>query len=519
MLEQSLSPKEYFLWTKNVEKHYPWERQYLNLEFLEYEKKRISEAMNWCRKVKRAGIGCNLDEISLYVLPLELYSSWKAAIAESGNFGYTGLSTLSNNPQASIVGLIPPTVKHPQEYRLILIRKSKGRIIFNERLNRAEHMIEIEEWEYLDSDYIYRDVPFEKKILSKILSENLGGNELIASSFQSPLIGAPHDGALGGISLSSIAGDSSFARELVKTIQLIVPPEYRTLQPPKSAYRGIKFHHAQGIDFHFAERPYPSSNLISGFCPNKYNIVDRELMKRRRFSGEYSIFSTMNSEEGGTAAWKELLVNFTNTEITLPENLDDLVEADVYLKRFRGIINEDLWIQIVFSRQYKPTIGIQMENAFIDTVRSLRKDFDVLLSDIHRQDEDREYQVQCLLGPSKYNLGRIAQSFARADEKREVDAYYLKKARNLLIDNFTGFIEHPEFERERWKMEANRANARFKIVQTEIINNPYSSSIEIFNRVKFSGLFKDIYDLQDLLDWMKKKGHVFENQNKRYVWV
>lgn len=392
--------------------------------------------------------------------------------------------------------------------------------MFNQRLNETAFVIVIEEWEYLDSDYVYLDVPYEKRIVSKIISEYLVDDEQISLSFQSPVISAPYDGSFGGISLSSIAGGSSFAKELVKTIRLLVPPEYRTVMPPKSVYKGSTFNYARGIDFQFAERPYTSRNILSGICPKEYAGVDKELSRRRTFTGEFSIFSTINPVGSGTEAWKELLGNFTNTEVTLPENLDDLIEADVYLKYLRNVINEDLWIQIVHSRQYKPEINSEMDDVFIRAVAGLKKDFDVLLSDIHKkEEEDREYVVRSLLSPSVYNLKRLAQSFARSDEKEVLNADHLKRARNLLIDNFTGFIEHPEFKRMRWKMEASRAQARFSVVQTEIVNNPRSSAAEIFEAVKSTGLFKDVYDLQDLLDWMQERGYVIVDMKKQYRWV
>jgi hypothetical protein len=515
-LGQSLSLDEYYLWRKDT-KVYPWQRQYLNVEFYKYEQERIIKAQNWCKRARRVGLNSNLDEISLYVVPLELSTSWKAAIAKSRDFSYIGLSSLFNSPQAVLIGLVPYTLQQPQEYRLILITKSKGKTLFNERLYKAEYVVVVEEWEYLDSDYIYRDVSCEKRIVSKIIRETLIDDEQIALSFQSPVISAPHEGTFGGISLSSMAGDSAFAKELVKTIQLLVPPEYRTVTPPVSAYKGVLFNYARGIDFRFAERLYAASNILSSFCTKDYAGVNRALSRRRTFTGEFSIFSTIDHVGGGTVVWKELLKNFTNTEVTLPEDLDDLVEADVYLNYLRNVINEDLWIQVVHSRQYRPGMSAEMDDVFIRVAAGLKEDFDVLLSDIHKKEEDREYVVRSLWSPRKYNLKRIAQSFARSDEKDELNADHLRKARNLLIDNFTGLIQHPEFERMKWKMEASRADARFLVVQTEIVNNPRSSAAEIFEAVKSTGLFRDIYDLQGLLDWMEKKGIVIVDRNRRYA--
>ncbi len=517
MTSESLSPKEYYLWIEG-EIHPPWQRQYLNTEFLKYERNRIVKTRDWYEKAKRVGLTSDLDEISFYVVPLQLSTSWKAALAQSECI-YIGLSVLSNSLQEPAIGLIPYGVEQPQEYRLILIAKSRLNRIVNERLNEVQNGILIKEWEYQDSDYIYRDVPYEKRIVSKIIAETLIGDEHICLSFQSPLLSAPYNGALGGVSLSSLSGDSSFARQLVKTIQCMVPPEYRTLTPPKGVYRGSKLPYRNGIEYHLAERPYPSNNILSSFCPKKYAGVDRELSKRRKFTGEFSIFSTINPMGSGMDAWTELLLNFTKTEVTLPEKLDDLIEADVYLKYLEKAINEDLWIQIVHSRQFMPGIDKKADDEFMNIINLLKADFDIRLSEFYKNEESREYLVRSLISPSKYNVKRIAQSFARCDERDVVSADDFKRARNLIIDNFIGFIENPDFERIRWKVETSKANARFLIVQTEIINNPRSLAAGIFEAVKSENKFNDIYDLQRLLDWMENKGYVIVSRDNRYTWA
>ena len=516
MTAQSLSLKEYYLWTERTPRP-PWQRQYLNTEFLTYERKRIVKTYEWFEKAKRTEF-TNLDEISFYVVPLILSASWKAAVAQS-ECVYVGLSVLSNSLQYPAIGLIPHGVLQPQEYRLILLTASRLKRIVNERLKKVEYAILINQWEYLDSDYIYRDVPYEKRIVSKILEETLIGDKHMCSSFQSPIISAPYDGAVGGISLSSLSADSSFATQLVKTIQRIVPPEYRIIPPPKKVYKGSTVPYGQGIDYHLAERPYPSRNIVSSFCPVKYAEVDRELLKRRKFAGEFSIFSTINPAGSGMDAWTALVLKFTNTEVTLPEKLDDLIKSDVYLKYLEKAINEDLWIQIVHARQFMPGMDTKADEEFIKIINLLKADFDVQLSTFHKNEEAREHLVRSLIHPSMYNVKRLAQAFARSDERDTMNADDFKRARNLIIDNFTGFVENPDFERIRWKMEASKANARFLIVQTDLINNPRSRVADIFERVKSENQFKDIYDLQGLLDWMHREGLVIVSGDNRYTWA
>lgn len=120
-----------------------------------------------------------------------------------------------------MIGLIPQIIKQPIDHRLINITKSKKLYSFNRLFNKVECVLVIEDWEELESDKIYVDVSHESKIISKILDENLFGDEQISLCFQSPIISAPFDGSIGGISLSSISGSSSFSKELTKTIQLM----------------------------------------------------------------------------------------------------------------------------------------------------------------------------------------------------------------------------------------------------------------------------------------------------------
>lgn len=518
---QSLPLEEYYLWKRKVETQYPWQRQFLNSEFLKYEIKRTKDCQDWYKKFLKSGNNSGLGVASFYIVPMEISSPWKAAIADLGNFNYVGLSALFNSPSVTVTALIPYTIKQPQEYRLIEIIKSKRMNIVNRRLNMVEPVAIIDSWDYLKSDSIYVDVPYEKKIIQNVLSENLIDNDQISLSFQSPIISAPYvDGSIGGISLSSISGDSAFAKELLKTIQQVVPPEYRTLIPPKSAYNGHTFPYLEGIGFHLAERPYLDHNIFSTLYAKQYPILENEQSQRYKFNGEFSIFSTFNPDEGNvTQIWKESLKNFNATEVTLPWEIDELIEWDVDLRRLKRVVSEDLWMQVVNARQCMPRMNADADNDFIKTINLLKADLDTLLSDVNKQAESREYLISSMMHQLSYNLKRVAQSIARADENDLLDGKHLKKARGLIIDNFTGFIHHPRFHLVKSRMESKKEDARFSVIQTEIINHPRSSTAEIFEAIKTTKLFKDIYDLQELLDWLHRRGHMIIDSNKRYIWV
>lgn len=519
-MPQLPSLKEYYLWQKRVEKSYPWQRQYLNYEFLNYEQRRIRGLSDWNKKFKEAKINSGLESASFYVKPVGLNSSWKAAVAEYGNFNYIGLSALSNSPSILVIGLIPRSSKQPQDHRLIDITKSKRINLVNKMKNIVEPAVLIEEWNPLKSDSIYVDVPYEKKIISKLINENLINDEQISLSFQSPIISAPFGGVIGGVSLSSIYDNSSFAKELAKTIQLMVPPEYRTLPPPKSVVKGHDFQYLDGVEFCLAERPLSDENVLSSIYANQYDRVDKELALRYNFRGEFSVFSAINPPEGNwTQIWKELWKNFTAAEITLPDKFSELKDSDVVI-HLNKVIDEDLWIQVVHSRQYMPGMDDNIENELIKKVNHLKEHFDIMLSDTEIQYESRSFLVDKLASQSKDNLLRIAQSFARAEEKNQLDYNHFKKATDLIKENFDGLIKHSEVNKIKTKIRRRKRieNPRYSVVQTEIINNPYSTTAEVFEAVRSTKSFKDVYDLQHFLDWLRERGFVIVDGKKRYIW-
>lgn len=519
-MTQMISLKEYYPWSKCSEARFPWERQYLNYDFLKFEKKKINDLSNWYNKFQKTERNKYLDAASFYVKPVSLNSSWKAAIAECGDFNYVGLSALCSSPPLLLIGLIPRIRKQPLYHRLINITKSKKMYLFNRLFNKAESVLFIEDWDELESDRIYVDVAYESKIISKILDEKLFGDEQISLCFQSPIISAPFDGSIGGISLSSLSGSSSFSKELTKTIQLMVPPEYRTLQPPKIIFDGKYFQYRNGIEFRLSERPYSDNNVLSSFFTTQYNIINSELRMRSKFSGEFSIASSISPNKADmNLMLQELWKNFSDTEITLSKEIDKLPESDTDLTRLQKVIDEDIWLQVVNSRQYSPIMSKDAEKDFTENIDNrLWEDFDALLPDTYKN-ESREFLIRKLLSQSKCNLMRIAQSFARSEIKEQLERTQLKDARNLILDNFTDLVMRSDVRKIESKVGKRVTNPRYLVVQTELISNPGLTTQELFNAVKSTNLFRDLYDLQGFLDWLDENGFVSLDPKKRYRWV
>ncbi|RLF34063.1 MAG: hypothetical protein DRN07_00860, partial [Thermoplasmata archaeon] len=373
----------------------------------------------------------------------------------------------------------------------------------------------------LPSDNIYLDVPFESQILSKIIIDILGVENNIGQSFQSPIISAPYNAidAVGGISLSSFSLKSSFARELVKNILLMAPPEYRILPLPKSLIKGYNFEKRKGISFHFAEKPLIDRNFLAR--ATTYDNLKIELLNRKRFNGEYSVCSTLaSSYDDKHSLWAEFLKNFSSIEIILPTQLDRLIEADIELKKFRREINEDIWIQVAHAREIQP--GMQdSKDAFEDTAFKIEQDFDSILSDNYKKKE-REIIVHSMLPGLLGNIKRLSQSFARAENKKSVNLSHLKNARNLIIDNFHMLQEIPEIRKIRIRAdEKKKRNARYSIIRTHLIIHPGSTSKEMYKEIKDTELFKNQRDLEEFLNWLylRPNSPISKDVNNRYYWI
>ncbi len=204
-----LSLNEYYLWKSNSASRYPWQRKFLNVDFLKYEQRRIKLLSSWYCSYINKDYGSTLEETSFYVIPIELSSSWKSTIAELGYTNYIGLSALQNSPQILLIGLFSSLdTNFPKEYSLIKIRAKKVALI-NRKLGIPSYAVHIESWESLPSDTIYIDTPHDKKLIPEILKENLTHDEQLVAAFQAPIISAPKVyGSIGGIALSCMAASS-----------------------------------------------------------------------------------------------------------------------------------------------------------------------------------------------------------------------------------------------------------------------------------------------------------------------
>jgi hypothetical protein len=245
--------------------------------------------------------------------------------------------------------------------------------------------------------------------------------------------------------------------------------------------------------------------------------LHQSLIDRNNFDGEYSLFSSIKVSEG-TRRQKilETFMNFTQTEITLSDIDQLLTDDDMYIRPLLKTIDENLWIQIVHAHHNNPKEGKNYDKEHRDIIELISKDYDVILADKFKQEKTRNYIIQSMLNKTSSNIKRLAQSFARADDKTEITNKFLKESRRTTLDNFERLINEPSIGKEINYIKNHESDERYNVVQATLINTPHLTAVEIFREVKLTELFKDEYDIQTLLDWMHKKGYVIRDSQNRY---
>ena len=436
---------EYYLWRKKSDKQFPWERSYFEREFLKFEKKRINEVRPWWKIFLKKQDYSKLEEVAFYTLPIQgqISRSWRAAIADEEGYSHIGLSVFSNSPQMVLFGLIPYGVERPRDYELIRLINPQKIIIFNKRINQARNMVMFSEWSYEESDTVYQGLKVEKNIISKIFTENNFNDYNFAKCLQQPVVSSPIIEKVGGIGVSSVSKETNYAKNLLKTLQLMVPPEYRCINPPRVAMNGYSYKLCEGINFRLAERPLRCNHYLSGFHRTNDNHLKKEMDVRRKFGGEYSIFSSQKLPSGTqTEIMKNLYLNFSNIEITIPYEIEKFNWEELYLKDIIRDINEDLWIQ-VFQLRNK-SITPPKDEYKIKTLENIKADLSTILEKEFRYEEDLFLQTKFLSNNTIDNICRMGLSIARSENENRVKMKHLNQATKLTMNNLGIFPEHPE---------------------------------------------------------------------------
>jgi len=511
-----LKSKEWYLWRKHSNKKYPWER-YLNTDFLKSERKRISDVDGWMKKFKRVPYRASLGEVCHYVVPTKIKPSWLTYLGK-GNYLCKGLSALRNCPIYPLIAFFP-SGKIPTDYSLIRINSSKKIALLNSytKSTIGEHAIVVEDWEELESDYIYPDVPVESGIISKIIEENTYTKKSLAESIGAPLISSPFIlGDVGGISLASILDDADSSQGLNIALQMMLPPEYRSFSPPKSGIRGREREIRDGISIHVAERIITGRNYVSSVEGSSFSVMEPEKRKRADFRGEYSILGAMikSSNRERRQLYKEMLHKFFESEVSIP-NLSEQIDADGVLNLI-NTVDEDLWLQIVSMRQKTPPLSISQQEEE-NYRRKIKKDIDVVLCE-KMPEAFRDIVAEIKVKDCMENLKREAKSLARAEGKEKVDLSLLHHARNDFLDRFWQLEDDEMFRNIKYDAKNEWNKIRSFNVENILRELKRATIEEIYQRVDKT-FFKDREDLKGLLKSLQQKDRVIKDPENRYIWV
>jgi len=514
-----LKSGEWYLWKKHSNKRYPWDR-YLNTDFLKSERKRITDVNGWVKTFQRLPYGASLKEVFYYVVPIKIKPSWLTYLGERDYF-CKGLSALRNCPIYPLIAFFP-SGKIPTDYSLIRINSSKKIALFDSstKSTTGEYAIIVEDWEELDSGSIYVDVPFENRIISKMFEENINAEKNLAESLQSPLVSSPFVfGDLGGISLASIIDGSDFAHELCKTMELMLPPEYRSFSPPKSGIRGRNVDIRSGIGIHVAERIVTGRNYLSSVEGSTFKLMDEESRRRFSFQGEYSILGAMiKSQSTGRQLHKDMLHKFFESEVSIP-NLSRLIEYDAYIPDLTKAIDENIWLQVVSMRQKTPSIDISYQEE--KRLRNgIKEDIETVLCE-RMPEQYREILSEIRANNCLENLKREAKSLARAEGRETVDFSLLRNARNNFLDRFWDLEKDVEFRNIKYNAKIEWKNIRSFIVENILRKLGRATAEEIYKKID-KDFFKDIGDLKGLLTWMQRRKpypFMIKDSQNRYIWV
>lgn len=518
----TFSKSEYYPWFSNSG-NAPWNRQFTNFEFLKTEKKRLEDTEKWYKSYFKAKVMGDLPEVIYYILPVELSSNWRSVVNELEEYQYKGLSCLKNSPQFPLIALFHKDAKLPDDYSLIHIISSRKIVLMNNKLSmkhNCEYAILIDSFEELPSDYVYQDVPFDKKLIGDILYKNLGQDEYVSKSLQSPILSSPFVmGKYGGIGMASMLQNTSFVDELLKSIQMMLPPEYRAIPPPKDVLNGqwmsmLNQSKTEKINFHFSEQLAGSKNQVGYSSGASYNTISKQIQNRLAFNGEYSFIGTVVSDGTAKEVFDDMLKNFTRTEVTA-FYLDKLKESDVYLKHLQRDTNEDVWLNIVHARQFNPTLNAKDIN-MQTWENKIRKDWDVFLPEMGYP-ENMDFVKDQKVKQTMNNIIRLAQANARGEARTEITEKDIEEARKMFTTSAEELVSHPITTKA--KVIVARQKEQNRVESIKIILDQGTSTIdELWAQLKNTGYYENQQDFNRIIDWLHQKGFIIKMASG-YTWI
>lgn len=518
---RKLTKSQYYSWYDRSSKTSPYHR-YLNREFMLAEEQRIQKTKEWFKEYRDAEEGEKLGEVKYYQLPIKITKGWSENIAQRGEYNVRGLSALRNCIQNPLVGLYPRDIDLPLDYSLIRIISSEKVVLTNDKVPRGQYALQINEIEPLPADHLYVDVPFEKNSVNKVLYESLNHDEFTANALESPLLSSPiASQGYGGVGMTSTMSNTPFVQELFRQLQIMMPPEYRSVPAPKTDRKGkwksLGNGRKQKIRFNVAERHVDPQSDISLARGSSYDVINTEINRRLKADGEYSFVGSLVPKGGNTQIFNEVLGKFTQTEITT-FHLHQMREADVNLQNLRRNIGdyEELYLSMVHARQLQP--AIDQSKLKLDSWKDdLRKEWDAYLPQMGHE-EDLHFVKDMMAEQSLENLKNLAQSRTRARGGKKVKKKDMKEAFSMFNRSVDELVNHDITQNARDQIRSRTKNEKHQTLHT-ILNIGRYTTDEIWEQVEAQGIFKNKNKLQAYLDWLDSEDYIIRGPYRRYRWL
>jgi hypothetical protein len=298
----------------------------------------------------------------------------------------------------------------------------------------------------------------------------------------------------------------------------MVPPEYRSVRPPKYALRGTHEIIDNGINIHIAERIVQGTSYLSSRYGLEFRVMDYEIKKRTKFQGEYSILGALiSSQDKGKELFNDMVHRFFEAEVSIP-NMSEQLGDHAYIPNLVKMTDEDLWLQIVHMRQTMPAINIslQFEKEIIET---LEKDMNIILTDTEMPENYIDIMAAMNARQCMENLKREAFSIARAEGTNNVGIDHIKHARSNFKERFYQLINDERFKNITYMNQFNFDEMRKFVVENILRMLEYATPEEIYENCDHKHLFKDSEDIRILLEGQRILNKVIIDQNGRYRWI
>jgi len=519
----NMSLNRAYLWKRNSSSRYPWDRKFLNTDFLEFEKKRINDVSVWWKEFYKKRIGDQLDEVLYYVLPAEFSSNIKASVSILGEYHIIQLSALKNSEQMGMIMILPRDKKLPQDYSLIRITNSKKDVLIKFLDSGPIYIINVENYEVENPLIVYYDLSSksEENVVYKFLKENIiRDDKYKALSFQSPISSSPFVKDIGGgISLSSYSPRYSFSDEFLKTLKMIQPPEITNihLDYPRSVFSGkTVVGSIPGVSFKLRDIPSPGKNIFSCFASPSFELLKLELKRKETFNGEYSIACSLN-DTSSTASQRlrEILSKFASTDITNTIDIEDLkYNNDLYLPGIQDRINEELWIQIANQKRNSPAIDDNIDEQYLR--KKVREDYFGILESLGIKNPNEE-EISLYSTSSFENIKRVAQSIARDRNIKLVDKKIIDESYTLFVKNYNELIGSVGVQKAVEGVDKEQKSKVKEMLQVSLSMKAQTLN-ELFEEIgTYFG--NDILKLQVVLDQLKREGMIYEPIRGYYKWI